>query len=127
MDIIKTTSKKYIHYHSITTMTKNDKNPLNMPKFKTMPLLAGTAYKYYLRGFKAKEIAKQMDLSHRTVQRWVIEYNFAESAIIVPFAQTVIEMQSKGFSYTKIAAKLKCSKTTVYNTIKKSRLIKKDA
>lgn len=90
-------------------------------KIDDMPLLVGMAYKYYLRGFTAKETAKMMDVSERTVRRWAVGYDFERNAKPTPFGERVAELRKKGLSYATIAQRLKCCKTTVYNHVRKNR------
>lgn len=69
---------------------------------------------YYLKGLNYKEIGKLLDISPRTVQRYVKESECKRLETEKPLQQRAIEMHSQGFSYSEIARKLKVSKTTVY-------------
>lgn len=80
------------------------------------------AYKYFLKGLKAWEIAKLLDVSERTVQRWIAENDFKVAAEPKTISERVFELSKKGLSYTTIAKALKVSKGTVYNYM---RAIKK--
>lgn len=100
---------------------KSDKNAKQGEK---MPLNVEKAYRYHVRGFTAKETAKMLDIAERTVQRWAKDYDFKENATPKAFDETILALSQKGFSYSEIALKMKCCKTTVYNKIKKLRVLK---
>jgi DNA-directed RNA polymerase specialized sigma24 family protein len=78
--------------------------------------------KYHLKGLNAKEIGKLLDVSQRTVQRYLKAGSIKQNAEIQTLPQKAVTLSKQGFSYTQIAKKLRCSKTTVYNHIKKIRL-----
>lgn len=69
---------------------------------------------YYLKGLNYKEIGKLLDISPRTVQRYVKESECKRLETEKPLQQRAIEMHQQGWSYSEIARKLKVSKTTVY-------------
>lgn len=77
-------------------------------------------YKYYLLGLTNKEIAKLTDLSERTIQRVIKECHFKELATPQPIAERAQSLRAKGLTYVEIAKALKCSKTSVYNYLKRA-------
>lgn len=87
-------------------------------------LLLKEVCKYYLMGLNAKEIGKLLDVSQRTVQRYLKKGKVKENAAAQTLPQKALLLKKQGFSYTEIAKKIKCSKTTVYNYIKKSKELK---
>jgi DNA-binding CsgD family transcriptional regulator len=83
--------------------------------------LSNRISKYYLKGLNAKEIGKLLDVSQRTVQRYLKSSNIKENANAQTLPQKIVALKKQRFSYTQIAEKLQCSKTTVYNYLKKIR------
>lgn len=69
---------------------------------------------YYLKGLNYKEIGKLLDISPRTVQRYVKENECKKLTEPKTLQQKAVEMHNQGFSYSDIAKKLRVSKTTVY-------------
>jgi len=102
---------------------KPPKSNRNAPNLPDMPKVIGRAYRYYLMGLNAKEIAKLLDISSRTLQRWKKEYNF-ELMEKIPDTKTetiqqkAYKMANAGLYYSQIAKKLKRCKGTIYNYIK---------
>jgi transposase len=76
---------------------------------------------YYLKGLNYNEIGTLLNLSTRTVQRYVKESEC--KAVYEPktLEQQAMTMHSQGWSYAEIAKKLKKSKTTIYLWHKKAR------
>jgi len=70
---------------------------------------------YYLKGLNYKEIGKLLDISPRTVQRYIKDGECKQLKQPKTIQQRAIEMHKQGFSYSEIGKKLKVSKTTVYN------------
>jgi DNA-directed RNA polymerase specialized sigma24 family protein len=71
---------------------------------------------YYAKGLTYAEIGKLLDLSSRTVQRYVTSSGVKkELATPKTLQQKAFELSEKGFSYAEIADKLRVTKTTVYN------------
>ncbi|WP_221198105.1 helix-turn-helix domain-containing protein [Chitinophaga barathri] len=81
------------------------------------PLIA-KAYDYYLKGLTAKETAKLLDISPRTVQRYIKAYGFEERAVPATIRQRVIQLHAQGFSLREIADIIQKSRTTVYKYLK---------
>lgn len=69
---------------------------------------------YYLKGLNYKEIGKLLDISPRTVQRYIKESDCKKLAEPKTLQQRAVEMHSHGWSYSEIAKKLKISRTTAY-------------
>ena len=76
-------------------------------------------HRYFLMGLTNREISKLVELSERTVQRVIKDGRFKERATPQPLGARALELRSKGLTYVAIAKALKCSKTTVYNYLKK--------
>lgn len=77
-------------------------------------------YRYFMLRLTNKEIAKLTDLSERTIQRMIKDGHYKELAAPQPIAEKARSLRSKGLTYVAIAAALKCSKTSVYNYLKRS-------
>lgn len=77
---------------------------------------------YYLKGLTYAEIGKLLDVSSKTVQRYISDCNIKEE-INQPktLEQRAIDLHNTGFSYSDIARKLKVSRTTAYLWNKKYR------
>jgi transposase len=69
---------------------------------------------YYLKGLNYKEIGKLLDISPRTVQRYIKSSECKKLLELKTLQQRAIEMHLQGWSYAYIAKKLKVSKTTIY-------------
>ena len=71
--------------------------------------------KYYLMGLTYTEIGKLLDISPRTVQRYMSKAQIKKE-VTAPktLQQKAFELSAKGFSYAEIANKLRVTKTTVY-------------
>lgn len=77
--------------------------------------------KYYLKGLTSKEIGKLLDLSPRTVQRYMKEYNIKETKEPKTQEQRALELVKRGFSYSEVARRLRVCKSTVYLWNKKQK------
>jgi len=70
---------------------------------------------YFIKGLTYKEIGKLIDISPRTVQRYVTSSGVKkELAEPKTMQQKAFELSAKGLSYSEIAKKLRVSKTSVY-------------
>jgi len=76
---------------------------------------------YYLRGLNGKEIGKLLDISPRTVQRYISGSGCRETLEPKTIHQKAFELSAQGHSYAEIAKKLRISKTTVYLWHKKRK------
>lgn len=76
---------------------------------------------YYLKGLNYKEIGKLLDISPRTVQRYMKESDCKERLEPKTLQLRAVEMHASGWSYSEIAKKLKVSRTTVYLWNRKAR------
>ncbi len=85
------------------------------------------AYQFHLRQLSIKEIAKLMNKTPRTVQRWKTDFDFEGLAAIPAnrppetIPQKALKMANSGFSYSQIAKQLKRCKATIYNYVKAER------
>lgn len=70
---------------------------------------------YYLKGLTYAEIGKLLDVSSKTVQRYMSSCNIKEEAKQPKTREKkAIELHKQGFSYSEIAVKLGVSRTSVY-------------
>lgn len=77
---------------------------------------------YYFKGLNHHEIGKLLDISPRTVQRYMKQADCKDSTKPKPSReQKAVEMHAGGWSYAEIAKKMKVCKTTVYLWCKKAR------
>jgi len=77
---------------------------------------------YYTKGLTYSEIGKLLDISPRTVQRYVTNCGVKkELSGAKTLQQRAFDLSAKGFSYTEIAQKLRVTKTTVYNWHKRKK------
>lgn len=76
---------------------------------------------YYLKGLNYKEIGKLLDISPRTVQRYVKESGCRQLSEPKTLQQRAVELHLRGWSYSEIAKKLKISRTTAYTWNKKAK------
>ena len=77
---------------------------------------------YYAKGLTYAEIGKLLDISSRTVQRYITASEIKKE-LDAPktMQQKAFELSAKGFSYAEIAKKLRVTKTTVYNWHRKKK------
>ena len=77
---------------------------------------------YYAKGLTYSEIGKLLDISPRTVQRYItssgVKKELSEPKTL---QQRAFDLSAKGFTYTEIAKKLRVTKTTVYNWHKRKK------
>ncbi|MCL1942953.1 MAG: helix-turn-helix domain-containing protein [Candidatus Azobacteroides sp.] len=76
---------------------------------------------YYFKGLNYKEIGKLLDISPRTVQRYIAESGCRKTSEPKTNQQKAFELSAKGFSYSEVAKKLQVSKTSVYLWHKKRK------
>ena len=101
----------------------SDRNGANL---EDMPKDVAKAYRYHLRGLTGKEISLLCSVSHRTVQRWKIQYSFEQLAATPPpemetIQQKAAKLAAAGLSYSQIGRKLKRCKATIYNYIRAAK------
>lgn len=96
-------------------------NGITAPNLVDKGELICKAYKYYLKGLTARETAKLLNVSERTVQRWKSEHGFADIAQPKALQQRAVELKKSGLSYQEIARALKVSRSSVYNYLKKGK------
>ena len=76
------------------------------------------AYEYHVKGLTCAEIAKLLDLSPRTVERYSLVEKWRERANPQPLAERAKVLQKQGFSYAQIARTLAVGKSTVYGYLR---------
>ncbi len=69
---------------------------------------------YHHKGLTQKEIAKLLDLTPRTVQRYMKAAQCREATQTKTREQKALEMHTRGMSYAEIAKRLRVCKATVY-------------
>lgn len=79
------------------------------------------AYKYFVLGLTVKETAKLLDLSPRTIERYVQAGGWSKDKVLKSLSEQIQDLQKAGKSYSKIAQMVGVSKTTVYNHLKRLR------
>lgn len=78
---------------------------------------------YYNKGLNATEIAKLLDLSPRTCQRYIKAAGIGkEAAGPQSIRAKAAALVSAGLSYSETAARLKVSKSSIYNWQRAARL-----
>ncbi len=78
--------------------------------------------KYYFMGLNSKEIAKLLDLSTRTVQRYVKNDSQEPSKKQTNTRKAkVLDYVGQGFSYSQAAKRFSISRTTVYNWVRAAK------
>jgi DNA-directed RNA polymerase specialized sigma24 family protein len=76
---------------------------------------------YCLRGLTAGEIGKLLDISPRTVHRYIAQSGCREISAPKTIHEKAFELSKMGYSYAEIAKKLRISKSTVYNWHRKRK------
>lgn len=78
--------------------------------------------RYFNMGLTSSEIAKLLDLTQRTVQRYIKKCDLREENRALPLEEKAFRMVQDGFSYSEIGKKLEVTKTTVYNWMRKRKV-----
>jgi transposase len=84
-------------------------------------LVVRKAYTYYLKGLNAAEIGKLLDVSARTVQRYIKDNDFKEHANPPTIEQKTHDLYVKGLTYRQIAKAIGKSRTSVYYYLKRMK------
>ncbi|GHT02008.1 hypothetical protein AGMMS49525_04530 [Bacteroidia bacterium] len=80
---------------------------------------------YFAMGLTYYEIGKLLDVSSRTIQRYVAAHELKkECPAPKALQQKAFELSAKGFSYREIAERLQVTKTTVYTWHRKQKQAK---
>ncbi|MCF2520945.1 terminase gpP N-terminus-related DNA-binding protein [Dyadobacter sp. CY351] len=79
------------------------------------------AFNYHVKGLTFSEIAKLLDLSPRTVERYSQVDEWKAKANPAALPQRAKELQGRGFSCARIAQMIGVSKSTVFNYLKAYR------
>ena len=77
--------------------------------------------RYFNMGLTSSEIAKLLDLTQRTVQRYIKKYDMRSENKPVPLEEKAFRMVQNGYSYSEIGKRLKVTKTTVYKWMRKRK------
>ncbi|MFA6072340.1 MAG: hypothetical protein WC810_27575, partial [Janthinobacterium sp.] len=73
---------------------------------------------YHVKGLTFSEIAKLLDLSPRTVERYSQVDEWKAKANPVALPQRAKELRERGFSFATIAQMIGVSKSTIFNYLK---------
>lgn len=79
------------------------------------------AYRYYVMGLNCQEIGKLLDLSARTVERYMQIGGWKEAVQCKTIKAKVYELRQSGKTYAEIASMLQVSQGTVFNYLKQYR------
>lgn len=83
-------------------------------------------YQYAIKGLSTKEIGKLLDLSDRTIQRYMKQSKFKPEIKPKTHHARALELHKMGFSYVEIAKKLRVCKSTVYNWHRKAKQVEQE-
>lgn len=79
------------------------------------------AYRYFVMGLTAREIAKLTELSNRTIERYISLGDWKRPTDTRSLEVKVLELVQSGKSYSEASKILGVSKTTIYNYLKRQR------
>lgn len=79
------------------------------------------AFNYYAKGLTAKEVAKLLDLSFRTVQNWQTDEKWTEKLNPDSIKQKCYELKNKGLTYKKLSEMFELSVSTVQRYVNEIR------
>jgi DNA-binding NarL/FixJ family response regulator len=79
------------------------------------------ALRYFTMGLTAREIGKLLDLSPRTVERYMTVGEWKRETDDRTLQQKALSLTNNGKSYSETAKELGVCKTTVYNYLKRER------
>ena len=77
------------------------------------------AYRYYVMGLNTREIGKLLDLSPRTIERYMQAGKWKESVNGKTVEVKAYELRQGGKTYVEIAKVLQVSKSTVHYYLKR--------
>ena len=75
--------------------------------------LKESAFNYYAKGLTAKEVAKLLDLSFRTVQNWQTNERWTEKLNPDSIKQKCYDLKIKGITYKELTKMFNISISTV--------------
>lgn len=76
------------------------------------------AFKYFSMGLTAREIGKLLDLSPRTIERYMLDGGWKRQEDTRTLKEKAKDLKNNGKTYAQIAELLGISKGTVYNYLK---------
>lgn len=79
------------------------------------------AYRYYVMGLNCQEIGKLLDLSVRTIERYMQIGGWKEATNGKTIEAKAYELHESGKTYAEVAKVLQVSKGTVFNYLKRYR------
>lgn len=79
------------------------------------------AYRYYVMGLNCQEIGKLLDLSVRTIERYMQAGGWKEATNGKTIEAKAYELHESGKTYAEVAKVLRVSKGTVFNYLKRYR------
>ncbi len=79
------------------------------------------AFYYYSLGLNSKEIAKLLDISHRTIQGYMQKEQWKKKLNPTPIKQKAYKLHKAGYTYNEIAKLFNKSTNTIYYWIKQAK------
>ena len=79
------------------------------------------AYRYYVMGLNCQEIGKLLDLSARTIERYMQVGGWKEATNGKSIEAKAHELHESGKTYAEVAKALQISKGTVFNYLKRHK------
>lgn len=77
--------------------------------------------RYFNMGLSSAEIGKLLDLTPRTVQRYLKKYDIRNEQKALPLEEKAYQLVQQGKSYSQVGAIMRVSKTTVYKWMRKRK------
>ena len=79
------------------------------------------ALRFFTMGLTAREIGKLLDLSPRTIERYITDGEWKRPTDDRTLQEKALSLTNSGKSYSETAKELGICKTTVYNYLKRER------
>lgn len=79
------------------------------------------AFYYYSLGLNSKEIAKLLDISHRTIQGYMQREQWKKKLNPTPIKQRAYKLHKAGYTYKELAQLFNKSIVTIYLWIKQAK------
>lgn len=79
--------------------------------------------RYFNMGLTSSEIAKLLDMTQRTVQRYIKKCDLRDQNKLLPIEDKAFSLVKLGHSYSEVGRKLNVTKTTVYNWMRKRKKV----
>lgn len=79
--------------------------------------------RYHHMGLSTVEIAKLLETTQRTVQRYIKKYDIRGESKPLPLEEKAYNLVQEGYSYSEVGKRMKVTKTTVYNWMRKRKAL----